>query len=218
MPDVERSFERLLGRQPTDKEIQNLYRVKSALDLKDNDALWLVLIALESYDTLYRRYPDMVNAEVAKTVEQQRAAIAAMADAETKKAINELAQAVNRASEAVALRLTQASWMQAAGVMMLGLVLYGAFCVFVGFVLGSGKMPWWAPRTTEYDSLLALLYASLMHTPAGWIGAIVAGSAGLAAMWYARRDIVGHRRLDLALQGLLLLLLGLGCAMPLVFN
>lgn len=218
MPDVERSFERLLGRQPTDKEIQNLYRVKSALDLKDNDALWLVLIALESYDTLYRRYPDMVNAEVAKTVEQQRAAIAAMADAETKKAINELAQAVNRASEAVALRLTQASWMQAAGVMMLGLVLYGAFCVFVGFVLGSGKMPWWAPRTAEYDSLLALLYASLMHTPAGWIGAIVAGSTGLAAMWYARRDIVGHRRLDLALQGLLLLLIGLGCAMPLVFN
>jgi hypothetical protein len=218
MPDVERSFERLLGRQPSDKEIQNLYRVKSALDLKDNDALWLVLIALESYDTLYRRYPDMVNAEVAKTAEHQRAVIAAMADAETKKAINELAQAVNRSSEAVALRLTQSSWMQAAGAMMLGMVLFGAFCVFVGFVLGSGKMPWWAPRASGYDSLLALVFASLMHTPAGWIGAIAAAVCGLAAVWHGRKDMLSHRRLDIALKGFLLLLLGLGCMMPLVFN
>lgn len=218
MPDVERSFERLLGRQPTDKEIQNLYRVKSALDLKDNDALWLVLIALESYDTLYRRYPGMVNAEVAKSVEQQRAAIAAIADAETKKAIHQLAQAVNRSSEAVALRLTQASWMQAAGAAMLGMVLFGAFCVFVGFVLGSGKMPWWAPQAARYDSLLALVFASLMHTPAGWVGAIAAAVCGLAAVWHGRKDIRSYRRLDLALRGLLLLLLGLGCTMPLVFN
>lgn len=218
MPDVERSFERLLGRQPTDKEIQNLYRVKSALDLKDNDALWLILIALESYDTLYRRYPGMVNAELAKSVELQRAAIATIADAETKKAIGELSQAVNRASEAVALRLTQASWIQAAGAMMLGMVMFGAFCVFVGFVLGSGKMPWWAPAAAKYDSLLALVFSSLMHTPAGWIGAIAAAVCGLVALWHGRKDILSHRRVDLALRGLLLLLLGLGCTMPLVFN
>ncbi|MBY0557695.1 MAG: hypothetical protein K2P77_10865 [Burkholderiaceae bacterium] len=54
----------------------------------------LILIALESYDTLYRRYPGMVNAELAKSVELQRAAIATIADAETKKAIGELSGSV----------------------------------------------------------------------------------------------------------------------------
>lgn len=218
MPDVERSFERLLGRQPSDKEIQNLYRVKSALDLKDNDALWLVLIALESYDTLYRRYPGLVSAEVQKMAEQQRATMAAIADVETKKAISELSRAVNRASEAVALRLTQATSMQATGVLMLGMVLFGALCVFVGYVLGSGKMPWWSPRASSYDSLLALVFASLMRTPAGWIGAIAASACGLASVWHGRKDIRSQRRLDIALKALLLLILAFGCVMPLAFN
>ncbi|MES2258325.1 MAG: hypothetical protein V4724_07385 [Pseudomonadota bacterium] len=216
MLDVERSFERLLGRQPSDKEIQNLYRVKSALDLKDNDALWLILIALESYDTLYRRYPGMVNAEIQKTVDEQRAAIAVLADVETKKAIRTLAEAVNRASEAVALRLTQASWLQACGVMMLGMVVFGSFCMFIGYVLGSGNLPWWAPRASEHQSLAGLVLAALARTPAGWIGIVAAGSCSLASVWHGRKEIHDLRRRDLALWAILLLALAFGFLMPLL--
>jgi hypothetical protein len=35
---LEEAFPRLLGRQPSDKEKQDLYRVREALKLKDHDA------------------------------------------------------------------------------------------------------------------------------------------------------------------------------------
>lgn len=39
MLDVEAAFEQLLGRQASEKEAQSLYRVKNALNIRDNDAL-----------------------------------------------------------------------------------------------------------------------------------------------------------------------------------
>ena len=51
MNDLETSFDRLLGRQPSDAEIQELYRVRDALGLRNNDSLWLVLLALQHYKT-----------------------------------------------------------------------------------------------------------------------------------------------------------------------
>ena len=39
MSDLDDSFAKLLGRQPSDAERQNLYRVRDALGLKNNDAL-----------------------------------------------------------------------------------------------------------------------------------------------------------------------------------
>ena len=42
----ETPFEKLLGRASTAAEREQLWRVQSALGLRDNDALWLVLYAL----------------------------------------------------------------------------------------------------------------------------------------------------------------------------
>lgn len=214
MPDVERSFERLIGRQPTDKEIQSLYRVKSALDLSDNDAIWLILLALESYDTLFRRYPAMVSAEVRNTIEAQRAAMAAIADTETRKAINTLSDAVNRASEAVAVKLTRATQMQAWGWLMLGMVAFGSLCLFVGYVLGCGKVPWWAPHSAGYHSFIGLILAILARAPAGWIGAIAGVSCSLASLWHARQELTSGLRTDVLVRGAILLALSLGFLVP----
>jgi hypothetical protein len=51
MNELEDSFAKLLGRQPTDADRQRLYRVRDALGLKNNDALWLVLMALQHYES-----------------------------------------------------------------------------------------------------------------------------------------------------------------------
>lgn len=195
MIDVERTFERLIGRQPSEKEIQSLYRVKGALEIDDNDALWLVLIALESYDTLYRRYPAIIDAQLKRSLEDQRMAIAAIADAETKKALGTLAQAVCRTSESVALRLTQASWMLWSGLIMLALVMFGSFCALMGFVLGSGRLPYWA-TTADHSSFAGLIFSTLARTPAGWIGAIAGVAMALVASWHARHDATsGSKRI-----------------------
>jgi hypothetical protein len=46
------AFSKLLGRQATDAERERLHRVRDVLGLGGNDALWLVLLALEHYDSL----------------------------------------------------------------------------------------------------------------------------------------------------------------------
>ena len=71
MSELDDSFAVLLGRQPTDKEKQDLYRVRDALKLKATDAVWLLLMALQHYETLYRRYPALI-AEAAKEVTEGR--------------------------------------------------------------------------------------------------------------------------------------------------
>jgi hypothetical protein len=90
--DLDDAFARLLGRQATDKERQSLYRVREALKLKATDAVWLVLMALQHYETLYERVPERI-AEAArdatKTVRATAEAQAKAAREETRKALTD---------------------------------------------------------------------------------------------------------------------------------
>jgi hypothetical protein len=177
--------------------------------------LWLVLVALESYDSLYRRYPEMISAQVQKSIDDQRRAIAAIAEAETRKAVGTLSEAVSRTSETVAMRAVQASWLHACGFGMLCMLLFGTFCTFMGFVLGSGRIPYWA-QPSGHNNLVGLLFSTLARTPAGWLGAIVGVAFAVAAAWHARVEISQHRRADLALRSALLAAMSIGFLWPLM--
>ncbi len=206
MLDVEANFAELLGRQPTEKEIQSLYRAKNALNIRDNDALWLVLMALESYDTLYRKYPEMISGQVSKIVDEQRVVMAAIADAETKKALGSLADTIARTSESIADRLVEASRWLSWGWAWFAATAFGTLCMFVGFVLGSGRLPFWAEPNTG-QSMVSLVLGTMARTPAGWIASVGAAACALGALWHARNDVAQGRRLRLvfAAAGLLVL-------------
>ncbi len=215
MLEVETAFEKLLGRQPSEKEIQNLYRVKNALNIRDNDALWLVLMALESYDTLYRKYPTMISDQVAQIIDEQRSGMAAIADAETKKALGTLADAVSKTSESIASRLAEASRLQSWGWTWLGFVTFGVLCVFVGFVLGSGRLPYWAAPAPGQGPL-AIVIGTLARTPAGWVAAIGVAAATVSALWHARKDVMEGRRLWLLASASALLTLSVSFLLPIL--
>jgi hypothetical protein len=203
MPDIEHAFSKLLGRQPSEREVQSLYRVRDALGLRDNDALWMVLIALESYDSLYRKYPEMISAQVHKSVDDYRAIIATIADAETKRALGTLSEAVARTSETIALRLVQAKCLLWAALATLAITAFGSFCTFIGFILGSGRMPYWAPPPTDL-SFPALILSTMARMPAGWLAGIVALFLMIAACWHARRDLLQQRRYGIVLCSVIL--------------
>ena len=57
MKTLEESFTTFLGRPPTDSERQVFLREREALNLKDNDAFWRLLMVLGHYETLYGRFP-----------------------------------------------------------------------------------------------------------------------------------------------------------------
>lgn len=188
------SFAELLGRQPTEAEEKRLYQVKNALGIHNNDAIWLILMALESYNTLYEQYPARITRDIERMVSKQQTVLKSMAITETKRAHAEISSAVIEASKTIAASQTQATLMLSLGWSIFAFTLFGALCVFVGYVLGSGKVPYWATSSEEHASLLSLIVGTLARTPAGWI---VAGGAALAAcgaLWPQRDQIFNQHK------------------------
>lgn len=99
---IGQAFQQLTGRQPTDADKARLRDVARALNLKDNDALWVVLLALHDYETRYETMPKRIEEAAAKAVQEARTA----AQDETGKAIaagqKQLAVAMRKAAEKVA--------------------------------------------------------------------------------------------------------------------
>ncbi len=60
--ELDSAFEQLVGRQVTDQERIRLYKIKDALKLSPNDSLWLIIIVLEHYNTLYEQIPKKISA------------------------------------------------------------------------------------------------------------------------------------------------------------
>lgn len=58
------AFQKIVGRAATAQEVAQMYRIKDALQLSDNDPFWLVLFALEYYRSLYERIPERIEAAV----------------------------------------------------------------------------------------------------------------------------------------------------------
>lgn len=96
------AFEKLLGRTATETEREQLRKIRDALDLRDNDALWSVLFALQYYDSLYRQFPKAIAAEATKILAETRAASEAVMRANVASAQADLARAVALTAQGVA--------------------------------------------------------------------------------------------------------------------
>ena len=181
MDDIESSFKALLGRQPSDKEVERLYRVKNALNIRDNDAMWMILMALESYDTLYSKYPALIAGQVDVVIEKQRELIAEIVDAESKKALSTLSSAVAQTSQLVATKVADTARWQAWGWVCVGLIAFGALCLTAGVVLGSGNMPFWA-STHQSSNPLEIVISILMKAPVGWLVPLISSAVVIVTL------------------------------------
>ena len=102
MADLDDSFAKLLGRLPSEVEREELYRVRDALGLKNNDALWLVLMALQFYESSYSKFPELIRKSAADTLRGFNATADATLAASAEAAKADLAKAVAAAAEKVA--------------------------------------------------------------------------------------------------------------------
>ncbi len=95
MTDLNHAFSKLLNRQLTDTEIQELYRVRDALGIENNDALWLLFGGLHEFKSnLVKR--------VEKVFEECRSTAEAVSAAESKKIETNSAQTQAKLADAVA--------------------------------------------------------------------------------------------------------------------
>jgi hypothetical protein len=156
-------FERLIGKK-SDEEVRRLYEVKDALGLADNDALWLVLVALEHYDALYRTYPAQIAEEARRTLAEVQRGFAAAAAVESKRAHRKLADAVADAGVKIASKRTDVARLQGFAAASASMVAFGALCLSIGYALGSGRVPPWTKGVGARRLITAALGA-----PAGWM-------------------------------------------------
>lgn len=205
------NFEKLLDRKASEEEIKHLYHVKNALGIRDNDALWLILMALESYNTLYKRYPAMLAAEFAKMVEKQQEHLEVVADAETKKYLSKLTDSVVGTAKHIAGKQSDAMLLLSWGWFFVALTVFGALCVMVGYVVGTGKIPpWWYPG----DNLGTMVAGTLAKTPAGWITALGAAIVSTGALWRIKDDLSSRKNRVLLAVSAALILFSILCVFP----
>lgn len=172
MSELEDSFAKLLGRQPTDADRQQLYRVRDALGLKNNDALWLVLMALQSYDDKYREIP----AQIEKAAAAAAKSAAEHAQAQINSAVASLVPSVEKAVASAAasavkrLQLGKSLMSLWAGMLVLA-------CMFaLGWIYGAGVLSAYHNKHITGPQLLNLV---------GWglgIGAAIPGLIALSAI------------------------------------
>jgi hypothetical protein len=128
MSDLDDSFAKLLGRQPTDADRQSLYRVRDALGLKNNDALWLVLMALQHYQGQYEKFPQAIAQAAKDTLVNFKATADATVKASAEAAKADLAQAVAAAAQEVAHNTSaKQMWQWAAGCIAVAFLCVGLF-------------------------------------------------------------------------------------------
>ena len=96
------NFEKLIGRRATEAEREQLRRVKDTLGLGDNDALWLVVFALQYYESLYRQFPKAIAQEAKNVLKTTRETAEAEIRAGAAAAKAELARAIAIAAQDVA--------------------------------------------------------------------------------------------------------------------
>jgi len=63
MESVEKAFERLLKRQPSEAEKVRLFELKDALGLAPDDALWLMFLGLQYHQSIYEEIPARISSE-----------------------------------------------------------------------------------------------------------------------------------------------------------
>jgi hypothetical protein len=130
------SFERMLGRAATERERDQLRRVQTELDLRENDALWLVIFALQYYEGLYRQFPKAIAAEAQRVLSETRVTAEATIRAGAESAKADLAKAIAITAREVARDVARRQMIQWLSVgMLLGAGLLGGG-IYIGKTAG----------------------------------------------------------------------------------
>jgi hypothetical protein len=209
---VEDAFAKLTGRQATPEQRERLHRLREALGLRDNDAFWSIVMALEYYDAFWRQYPAQFAEQAAQTIERARAAITVAAQNEAARVQRPLSAQAAETRVAVARRLADRSVpVHHGGFLLAAAVGFGALCVHAGYHLASTEGAIAAPHGSSLRGTPGVI-ASVLSVPAGWMifaFLLPAVAYGVRAGWRVIADPLAEPR-DKAFGWLLVALCATG--------
>jgi len=212
---IDEMFEKLVGRPASAQERDRLQRLREVLGLRDNDAFWAIVMALEHYDSFFRKYPSELAEATDRALDKVRASYALAAKQELAHAHRALTQGAAETSASRARGVAERPGAPLPITLALGaIVVFGALCEHAGYALASREPPFWIARGREqtlrgwHDAVAAVL-----SVPAGWMAfALLVPSAAYGAKvgWALAADELSARR-ERALGGCILTLCVVGC-------
>jgi hypothetical protein len=95
MKNVTSAFELLTGKAPNDLQLQTLHKLKQTLGIRDHDALWEVMIALQYHLDLFKEIPDAIREMAQELIENLKDASSSVNQDFESSCIAEMDKAIN---------------------------------------------------------------------------------------------------------------------------
>lgn len=158
----------------TEEEQLRIRELAAKLNVRDNDALWIIIYVLNYFGRFYRDLPEKLKMASAECFETVQKAAAEISEAEARKAQALFAETLTKSTQEILERHKKKSWLNDL-FLPLSWVCMGVFCLclvsFVGGAAVSGK-GWGHSPTT-----------ALLNAPAGWIIPLALVPAGGVALY-----------------------------------
>ncbi len=141
---------KVCGRKLSEAEAARLWEIGNRLNLREDDALWPLLAALEYQRVYYEALPKKI-AAASKTIMD---GMAAAAERETVAAQARLTESVVKEAQYLASKIQYARLIPMGLFALICLLAYGSLMLWAGFRIDTGRdMP----------------LAAVLHMPSGWI-------------------------------------------------
>lgn len=189
------------GRKLSEAEAARLREVGSRLNLREDDALWPLLAAMEYQRIYYEALPEKI-AAASKTIMD---GMAAAAEKETAAAQARLTDSVVKEAEYLASKIQYSRLVPLWLLALICLLAYGSLMLWAGFRIDTGR---------------DLPLAAVLHMPAGWLlsGLCLAAGmfcGGMAAWEFAEAETGWWKE---GLVALSFMLFGLSIFLYLIVN
>ena len=144
-------IEKMRGHKFSEKEATRLRKTGNALNLRDDDALWPLLAALEYQRIFYEALPGKIAAASSEVMK----GIAATAEKESAAAQAKLTESVVEQAKRLSTKIQYSTLLPMGIGALICLLAYGSFLMWAGYSIRSGQ--------TQLTSLPLLL-----QMPVGW--------------------------------------------------
>lgn len=157
------NIEKLRGRELSPQEVGRLHEVSTVLNIRDDDAVWSLLAAMEYQRVFYEDIPDKI-AGATKAITDN---IAEAAKNQVAVAQADLTKSVVSEAHYLATTIQFGQVIPLAILALICLFAYSALCMWAGFQLGTREvralyqillMPW-APLACLSCSIIGCIYA-----------------------------------------------------------
>ena len=182
------------GRKLSEAEAARLREVGSRLNLREDDALWPLLAALEYQRVYYEALPKKI-AAASKTIMD---GMAVAAEKETAAAQARLTDSVVREAQNLASKIQYDRLVPMGLVALICLLAYGSLMLWAGFRIDTGRN---------------IPLVAILHMPSGWLISGLCLAAGLFCGVLSAKSF-GEEKKGIWKQGIsALLLIFTGCSM-----